>query len=59
MLKMLLLERSVKSCDACYNGAEALSAVLRSQPPRPLAHYDLVFMDSNMPKMVSFYYLIP
>lgn len=39
-------------CDACHDGTEAIELMLRSQSTRSLSYYDVVFMDSNMPKMV-------
>lgn len=59
ILKLLLLERSVQTCDICSNGIEALKTVLHSEASHPLSHYDLIFMDSNMPKMVSIITILP
>ena len=58
LLKILLLQRGVQVCDSCFDGAEALEIVLRKEPARPVTHYDIIFMDSNMPKMVSIYILL-
>lgn len=52
MLRILPLQRGVKVCDACFDGTESLQLVLHT-PQHPLSYYDIIFMDSNMPKMVS------
>lgn len=52
LLKILLQQRGVLVCDACHDGTEAIELMLRSQSTRSLSYYDVVFMDSNMPKMV-------
>ena len=38
-------------CDKASDGEEALAIVLQQDVNRP---YDIIFMDANMPNMVSF-----
>lgn len=52
MLARLLSQRSCKVVDTAFNGLELLDATLYYKPGR-VNFYDFIFIDSNMPKMVS------
>jgi CheY-like chemotaxis protein len=49
MLEMILRRKGFSACDQCVDGREAVQRV-QTQGPQ---HYDLIFMDSVMPDMVS------